>query len=356
MKLKRFKKLIAAGLSLIMLMSLGITASAYEAQQVIPEDPTVVADAEIWYAAHVQNVGWQNAVMNNKVAGTTGQALRMEALRIDTSKLNAYGFQVRAHVQNVGWMDIMTPDANGVVTVGTTGQGLRLEAIQISASIPNYVLYYQVHVQNIGWMPWVQAAPYYGSLFGGLNNEDFIIGSAGTSGRGLRIEAIRFDLRSWATDGGGGGYPEPADPDYAASVGVEMHVARFGWLDWVWSTQQGTDGYAGTTGRGIQAEAVRLQTGNTSLYGHIEYRTHVQDKGWLSWVRDGQTSGTTGQGLRMEAVEIRLTGELAQNYTVEYRAHVAGIDWQGWVRNGATAGTTGRMLAIEALEVRLVPR
>jgi len=44
------------------------------------------------------------------------------------------------------------------------------------------------------------------------------------------------------------------------------------------------------------------------LYGavSVEYRAHVQGVGWQPWRRDGQTAGTTGKGLRVEAVQIRI--------------------------------------------------
>ena len=34
---------------------------------------------------------------------------------------------------------------------------------------------------------------------------------------------------------------------------------------------------------------------------------HVQNIGWLAWVGDGQTCGTTGKSLRLEAVQLRLS-------------------------------------------------
>ena len=40
---------------------------------------------------------------------------------------------------------------------------------------------------------------------------------------------------------------------------------------------------------------------------HVNARAHVQDIGWMPWVADGQTCGTTGRSLRMEAVQLRLT-------------------------------------------------
>jgi uncharacterized protein YjdB len=58
----------------------------------------------------------------------------------------------------------------------------------------------------------------------------------------------------------------------------------------------------------------------------------------------------------MEAVQIRLTGELAEHYSIRYSTHVQGIGWQGWVNDGQTAGTTGRGLRVEAIKIELVPK
>ena len=38
----------------------------------------------------------------------------------------------------------------------------------------------------------------------------------------------------------------------------------------------------------------------------VSYRTHVQDIGWQDWALDGEISGTTGQGKRIEAIEIKI--------------------------------------------------
>lgn len=59
------------------------------------------------------------------------------------------------------------------------------------------------------------------------------------------------------------------------------------------------------------------------------------------WTSAGEI-GTTGKELRLEAFEIKLTGELASLYTVRYRAHVQNIGWQGWKTDGQTAGTVGQ--------------
>jgi len=127
----------------------------------------------ICYQAYVENTGWQNPVCNGRVAGTTGQGLRMEAIRIWLTNSNP-GESVcyQAHVQNIGWQSSV---CDGQMA-GTTGQSLRMEAIQVSLTNPgpNDVVCYKAHVQNIGWQ-----APV-------CNGQ-----TAGTTGQSLRMEAIR---------------------------------------------------------------------------------------------------------------------------------------------------------------------
>ncbi|UZW15000.1 N-acetylmuramoyl-L-alanine amidase [Clostridium pasteurianum] len=134
------------------------------------------SDVHISYQSHVQNVGWQNAVSDGNTSGTTGRALRLEALKLNLSG-DAKGMSVsyQAHVQNIGWMNWTSQGQ----AAGTTGRALRLEAIKIKLNNApsNYHVQYQVHVQNIGWTSWVQD----GQI-------------AGTTGRALRVEAIRIRI------------------------------------------------------------------------------------------------------------------------------------------------------------------
>ena len=96
---------------------------------------------------------------------------------------------------------------------------------------------------------------------------------------------------------------------------------------------------------------------NTDEYnGSIEYRAHVAKKGWQNWKKDGQIAGTTGEALAMEAVQLKLTGEIAEHYDIIIeciRRHMAGLAGQ---KNGEIAGTTDYGKRIEAFEIRLVER
>ena len=91
--------------------------------------------------------------------------------------------------------------------------------------------------------------------------------------------------------------------------------------------------------------------------GNIEYQTHVQAYGWeKSWKKNGQLSGTSGKAKRLEAVKIRLTGEVKNKYDVYYRVHAQSYGWLGWAKNGEKAGTEGLAKRLEAIQIVLVEK
>ena len=138
----------------------------------------------------------------------------------------------------------------------------------------------------------------------------------------------------------------PAAADSTPSVEYSLHIRDKGWLGYV---KNGAT--SGTTGQSVRAEAIKIRISGMS--GGITYRTHIQDDGWTSWKSNDAQSGSTGRNLRMEAIEIKLTGAIARRYDVYYRAHVAEAGWLGWTKNGGLAGSTGCGLQMEAIEIRL---
>jgi len=123
-----------------------------------------------------------------------------------------------------------------------------------------------------------------------------------------------------------------------------------------WMPYVNTGQITGTTGQGLRLEGMNLALLNSPVTGTIQANSHVQSIGWSGYKTIGSSTliGTTGKNLRMEAIQFRLTGNLATKYVVSYRAHVQGIGWQAWKSNGVTAGTTGQAKRIEAVQVRLV--
>ncbi len=137
----------------------------------------------------------------------------------------------------------------------------------------------------------------------------------------------------------------------APSVTYRTHVQNIGWQGWR------SDGVmCGTSGRGLRLEGINLKLSSLPVSGGIRYRTHVQNIGWQGWRYNGSMSGTSGRGLRLEAIEIQLTGKMAERYDVWYRAHAQNFGWLGWTRNGGRSGTAGYGYRLEGMQILLVPK
>ena len=278
----------------------------------------------ISYSTHIQNVGWQAPVTvqtdgsstavaaMGDLSGTEGQGLRLEAVRMElTGELGRhFDIYYRVHAQSVGWMGW----AKNGTEAGTAGLGLRLEAIQVClvyhggpvpadtyggvsapAGAPRMIdpaavsagLRYKatVHVQNIGDIT-------YSSANG--------IAQIGTSGQGLRLEAMTLEL---------------IDRPEAGWIKYETHIQNIGWQGY---RQEGV--LSGTMGPGLRLEAVRIQlTDDMAAEYDVYYRTHVQNIGWTGWAKNGQSCGSANYGYRMEAMQILIVPKgLAPGFNTDY--------------------------------------
>lgn len=291
------------------------------------------AAPDVTYRVHVQSYGWQSTKKNGESAGTTGEAKRLEAIELNISNSTyAGGIEYRTHVQSYGWQDWVSDGALS----GTTGEAKRLEAIQIrlTGELKNqYDIYYRVHAQSYGWLGWAK------------NGE-----KAGTASYAKRLECIEVVLvekNGQAPGETGGSYICPG-------VQYQTHVQEYGWQDWV------SDGeMSGTSGEAKRLEGIRIHLYDTDRWGYdggIEYQTHVQSYGWQDWVSDGEMSGTSGESKRLEAIRIRLTGELAEHYSVYYRVHSQSLGWLDWAKDGEASGTEGFSKRLEAIEIKVISK
>ena len=127
------------------------------------------------------------------------------------------------------------------------------------------------------------------------------------------------------------------------------HVQNYGWMPAV------SDGEtAGTVGENLRMEAlvINMTDGGRNM---IRYCAHIENYGWLGWQNSGEIAGSTNQGLRMEAVRIKLESRYADKFDVYYRAHVQNGGWLGWAKNGEPAGTAGASLRMEAIQIKILP-
>ena len=327
-----------------------------------PENPTpqnpIVKPVTVSYSTHIQSYGWnKSAAKNGAVAGTTGKAKRLEAIKISVEGNEDLGIQYTTHCQGYGWLNW---SSNGEIS-GTTGEAKRLEAIKIQltgADRDKYDVYYRVHAQGYGWMNWAK------------NGE-----AAGTAGLAKRLEAIQVvvvkkgesvpDKFEGVTASEKKAYMASAAATAAtvegsdrAHVQYRSHLQTYGWQNWK------NDGdISGTTGKAKRLESLKLELKNKDYTGGICYNAHVQTIGWqadpnksATWKKDGEFCGTTGNAKRLEAIQIELYGEMAEHYDIYYRVHSQTYGWMKWTKNGEMTGTTGQHKRIEGIQVVLVKK
>lgn len=301
--------------------------------QSVTTTPQTVATPDITVQGQGQNYGWQNPVHENETAGVTGQALRLEGVKITVNNTsNTYPGDIvyQAHVSGTGWQSEVK---NGALA-GTVGQARQMEAIKIhlTGELANqYDIYYRVHIQDFGWLDWASN----GTV-------------AGSTGLGLRLEAIQFLLNLKQQT-----FTQSTQRPSVGAANLQYQVQG---QDYGWQGTRNNDTVAGTTGQGKRLEAIKIYLDNNGLTGDVVYQAHVSGTGWQNAVTDGQLAGTVGQSRQMEAIKVTLTGQLASYYNLYYRVHIQDVGWLAWTANDGIAGSTGLAKRIEAIQLTLIQK
>ena len=159
---------------------------AYIASSTANANPVVTGEnnVNVEYRTHVQSFGWQGWKYNGMMSGTSGKAKRLEGINIKlTNKPYSGNIVYTTHVQSIGWQgnenNVNTWFRDGQMA-GTSGRAKRLEAIRIALTgemAEHYDVYYRVHAQTYGWLAWAK------------NGE-----AAGTAGLSKRLEGIQIVL------------------------------------------------------------------------------------------------------------------------------------------------------------------
>lgn len=226
----------------------------------------------VTYTVHVQTYGDQQGwVHDGTMAGTKGQAKRLEEIRVKlTGDEYSGSIQYKTHIQSYGWQDW---SYNGEKS-GSRGQAKRLEGIEIQLTgevAKHYDVVYRVHCQTYGWMSWLTDGK-----------------TSGTTGEGKRLEAIEVKLTG---------------NRYYGGISYRTHVQTYGW-----ETKMVSNGaMSGTSGQAKRLEAIELELyGEVAYYYDVYYRVHAQSYGWLGWAKNGETAGTSGMAKRLEVIQIKL--------------------------------------------------
>lgn len=340
-------------------------------------------NAEILYQAHVQDIGWQNWINNGDLAGTTGRNLKMEAIRIKLKNLENYSVEYRVHVQDIGWQEWKIDGE----LAGTTGRNLKIEALEIKIILktPQANIQTKEELQNKTFNQ--DGILIEGNYATNLENSKLVgyIDEQKITEKEMKNSSIQDITEQLKIGNGKNAYQYKIQITDMNQLTEGTHIFKLcvlnqdktktitqmtrtikidkttpivqyksfvqnrGWQDFVKGGQT-----TGTTGKNLKMEAIQIQLKNAPSNVKIQYRTHIQDIGWQEWKENRQTAGMTGRNLKVEALQIQLMG--TDDYSVQYRTHVQDIGWQNWVTDGEIAGTTGRNLKVEAIEIKMIPK
>ena len=289
----------------------------------LPESPSEQQTEEIMYKmsgkGYLPQYKKKNGSFSDGVLTIGKKGKRLEAFSISLNNQTGYQGSItyRAYVKKKGW----TKWVNSGKTIGTKRKNLRIEAVQIKLTgelAKYYSVEYKATISSLGdSQGWVQN----GAI-------------AGTRKNTKRIEVLQVRL-------------VPVGKNTSSSVIYRLRGQTYGWQK-RWSK----DGQASGTFL-KRLEGITVSLGPTEYLGGITYRTYVQSEGWKSWVSNGSISAGKKKNRRIEALQIKLTGEMAEHYDVYYRVYVQSLGWLDWAGNGQTAGSTGMDRRIEKIQIAL---
>lgn len=287
-------------------------------------------EGNVKYSAYVENVGWQNYITNNGIAGTTGESKTLYGVKIvlEGQLANYYDIYYRTHVQSFGWQDwVKNDEISGRILEKKRMEAIEIKLVKKGTAVDDKKILYSSHVQSYGW-------------------QDYAVDGdiSGTTGLSKRIESFKIKLAD--TNSGG--------------VEYSSYIENKGWE----SSWKSNDELSGTVGEYKRIEAIKIRlTGDIANTYDVYYRVHSQSYGWLGWAKDGEVAGSIGYDKRIEAIQIKLVEKGAGEETgqssvivqdgILYQAKIKQNGWQEEKKDSETAGTTGQSMKLNGLKVKL---
>ena len=183
-----------------------------------------------------------------------------------------------------------------------------------------------------------------------------------SSGGGLDRNVTNIDKNQWRRLAGDStvNKQKPGNAVNDAGLHYRSHVQKLGWLDAVRDGQQ-----SGTTGNGYRMEGLKI----TPPAGwQLSCKAHISRIGWKKYngIQKGESSGTgssvndpiigtVGKGLGLEALEFTVTERpaSAKGKKLWYRVHVEDFGWGGWTQEGFPVGSSGMSKHIECIQMKI---
>lgn len=112
---------------------------------------------------------------------------------------------------------------------------------------------------------------------------------------------------------------------------------------------------AAPAGSYMTALRASLRSQPADMSGTIVYQVNASGRGWLDWAENRMETGGTDTEAPLEALRMKLTGDLEEHYDVYYSVLQSG-SWTPWVMNGESAGVEGQGLRMDGFKASIVAK
>lgn len=259
---------------------------------------------------------------------------------VSSKKSGVYGYKVEVNIPNKGWKKAKET-SSGKYYSYDAGSSAYIQAIRVSYTDNGLKgrlkqagkkLYYQTTVQSFGTMGWAKMGQ-----------------KAGTTGNGCAMTKITLKLAK--------SKPSSSAKVYISAPSVKYNVRYKGKSSWTGSKKDGAACGKQNWKTSISGLSVKLSS--ASFSGGIKYsvRTGKKEKAsaWSAWASNGSKTKISKKS-KVQAIKIKLTGDMAKKYNVYYRVYAADHHWMGWAKNGKKTGTKNLNYPIGAVQVKLVAK
>ena len=149
--------------------------------------------------------------------------------------------------------------------------------------------------------------------------------------RGYFFDGWRFDR----SEGGGAGEMLGAEFTYEGAGGYEDSLALSAYVGGAWQPSVADCQLTNQAAVG-EIKGLRFSTSGPTT-GSVEARMYFAGVGWSDWAAPGTDVGGPGSG-SATALEMRLTGSLAEKYDLYYHVYTGDGSkrWMPWVKEGAS--------------------
>lgn len=87
----------------------------------------------------------------------------------------------------------------------------------------------------------------------------------------------------------------------------------------------------------------------------VQYQVNLSGTGWMDWAENGAETGNASSNMPLEAVRVKLNGDLENNYDIYTKVLMEG-KWTDWVKNGEAAGISGEGKHIDGVRIAVTAK